>query len=130
VVDLATGLRKLAHRTIEGETDVYRAFAILVLMVTALLTADGLHGQAKKDDKKEEAPTIKGVLPPNFGKIGLSEEQKQKIYKIQADARTKLLELQKKLDELKGKEKEDMLSVLTDEQKKKLKEILEGKPDK
>jgi len=101
-----------------------------VLVVTALLTADGLHGQAKKDDKKEEAPTIKGVLPPNFGKIGLSEEQKQKIYKIQADARTKLLELQKKLDEMKAKEKEDLLSVLTDEQKKKLKEILEAKSDK
>jgi Spy/CpxP family protein refolding chaperone len=108
---------------------VYRVFAVLAVLVTVLLIGGGLQGQDKKDDKKEPPP-LRGVLPPNFGKIGLSEEQKQRIYKIEADAREKIAELEKKISELKEKEKQDLLSVLTDEQKKKLKEILEAKADK
>jgi len=108
---------------------MHRLVAMPGVLIAALLIANGLQGQDKKDDKKE-TPFIRGVLPPNFGKIGLSEEQKQKIYKIQADAREKIGELEKKIAEMKAKEKQDLLGVLTEEQKKKLKEILEAKSDK
>jgi len=35
--------------------------------------------------KKDDPPVkVKGFLPMNWGKIGLSDDQKQEIYKIQA----------------------------------------------
>ena len=105
---------------------MYRVVATLGVLIAALLIANGLPGQDKKDDKQPD-PTIRGVLPPNWGKLELSTEQKQKIYKIEAETKQKVYDLQKQIDELKGKEKQDMLGVLTAEQKKKLKEILEEK---
>jgi Spy/CpxP family protein refolding chaperone len=90
---------------------------MILVLVAAFLISGGLLGQEK----------LKGVLPPNWGKLGLTDEQKQKVYKIEADYKGKIADLQKQIDELKGKEKEDMLKVLSDEQKKRLKDILAEK---
>lgn len=98
---------------------MYRLVVMLGVLAAALLIANGLQGQ----DKKEPAP-FKGVLPPNFGKIGITEEQKQKIYKIGNETREKVAELEKKIAELREKGKQEVLNLLTEEQKKKLKEIL------
>jgi Spy/CpxP family protein refolding chaperone len=94
-----------------------RVQGMLLVLVAAFVLSGGLLGQEK----------VKGVLPPNWGKLGLTDEQKQKVYKIEADYKGKIADLQKQIDELKGKEKEDMLKVLTDEQKKRLKDILAEK---
>jgi hypothetical protein len=112
-----------------GEPNVYRLLAILAVLAVSLLIANGLQGQDKKDDKKE-TPSLRGVLPANFGKLGLSDEQKQKIFKIQADTREKIGELEKRISEMKEKERQDVLSVLTEEQKKTLKQILAEKSEK
>jgi len=94
---------------------------MLLVLVAAFVLSGGLLGQDKTD------PKIKGVLPPNWGKLGLTDEQKQKVYKLEADYKGKIADLQKQIDELKGKEKEDLLKVLSDEQKKRLKDILADK---
>jgi hypothetical protein len=88
--------------------------------LAALLIGGGLYGQDKKDDPVK----VKGVLPANWGKLGLSDEQKQKIYKVQADFDQKLAALEKQIKELKAQEKTEMEKVLTDAQKARLKEIL------
>jgi Spy/CpxP family protein refolding chaperone len=94
-----------------------------------LFWADGLPGQAKKDDKKE-APKAIGVSPPNWGRLELSEEQRKKVYGIHDaykpkadDVRKKIEELEKQFAELRAKERAEQEAVLTDEQKKKLKAI-------
>ena len=84
------------------------------------------------DDKSDKAPDAKmrGTLPPNWGKLSLSEKQKQDIYKIQNDAHAKIDALQKQIDDAKAAERKDMEKVLTPAQKERLKEILAGKaPD-
>jgi len=68
----------------------------------------------------------KGQLPAQFKKLGLRDDQVQKIYKIQTDYRTKGADFEKQLKELKTKEKSEVEAVLTEEQKTRLKEIRTG----
>ena len=98
--------------------------AILVVGV-ALFAVAASSGQEKKADKDE--PKAKGMLPANWKKIGLTDDQKDKIYKVQSRAtRSKIDDLQKKIADLKAKEKDEMVKLLTDEQKKRLQDILLG----
>ncbi len=69
---------------------------------------------------------VKGQLPAQFKKLGLRDDQVQKIYKIQTDYRGKGADLEKQLKELKNKEKAEVEAVLTEEQKNRLKEIRTG----
>ncbi len=86
----------------------------LVLVVGVIATAD---------DKKE---STKGgeKLPAQWGKLGLSDEQKQKIYSIEDEYKSQIDTLEKQVKELRHKEKVAMEAVLTDAQKARLKEIL------
>ncbi len=94
-------------------------------LVIALAVVFLFGGFLIADDKKD--PPLTGTLPANYGKLGLSEEQKQKIYRIQADYDAKQAALKKQLDDLKGQEKTDLEKILSPEQKQKLKDILSGK---
>jgi TolA-binding protein len=78
---------------------------------------------ATADDKKE---TPKGgkALPSGWSKLGLSDEQKDKIYSIQGEYKSQIEALEKQVKELRHKEKLAMDEVLTDAQKARLKEIL------
>jgi len=101
--------------------------AVVGVLALVLLAGGLLQGQEKKDDKKDTPTKIKGVLPANWGKLGLTDEQKQKVYKVQAEYKDKIADLDKQIKELKDKEKSEMAKVLSDEQKKRLNEILTGK---
>jgi Spy/CpxP family protein refolding chaperone len=84
------------------------------------------------DDKSDKAPETKmrGQLPQNWSKLGLSDKQKQDIYKVQNEYMTKIDALRKQMDDLRAAEKKEMEKVLTPAQKERLKEILTGKaPD-
>jgi hypothetical protein len=96
---------------------------VFLVVAVALLTGTWVCGQDKKDDTTK----VKGVLPANWGKLGLSDEQKQKVYKVQADYGDKIAALEKQIKDLKAQEKTEMEKVLTDAQKARLKEILLGK---
>lgn len=87
---------------------------VVVLMGAAFLTAD---------DSKP--PPARGrQLPPNWAKIGLSTDQKEKIYSIQAEYRTKIDELNRQISELRKKQNRELETVLTEAQKARLREIL------
>ena len=67
-----------------------RVCVIVVLLAVALVV--GAQDKDKDKDKKED-PKVKGFLPANFKKLGLSDKQKQDIYKIQAATKAKIDEL-------------------------------------
>src|SRR6476619_299642 len=94
------------------------AFALLGAM---FVVSGGLVGQdAKKgqESKKDDPPVkAKGVLPMNWGKIGLSEDQKQQIYKIQNKYDEEIDKLDAKIKDLKAARTKDMKGVLTADQK-------------
>jgi hypothetical protein len=86
----------------------------IMLLVAAISAA-----QDKKD-----ATVKRGQLPPNWSKLGLSEEQKAKVYSIQAEFKAKADEIKKQLEELQKQERRALESVLTPAQKNRLREIL------
>ena len=110
---------------------MYRS-GLLALCAGLLVLSGGLVGQdnkPKEDPKKKDdpAPKVKGMLPANYRKLGLSDNQVQEIYKIQNKYDTEIDKLQAKLDELKANRAKETKAVLTAEQKKRLDEILTGK---
>ena len=104
---------------------------LFALIAGLLILSGGTFGQDNKpkDDKKkdEPAPKAKGMLPPNWRKLGLSDAQVQDIYKVQNKYDAEIDKLQAKLDEVKANRMKDMKAVLTADQKKRLDEILTGK---
>jgi hypothetical protein len=81
-----------------------------------------------QDKKPNDKPPVKltGRLPQNYKKLGLRDDQLQRIYKIRADAKAKGDELKAKLDKLKADERVQLEKVLTPEQLKRLREIRSG----
>lgn len=101
------------------------AIFVLALFTGGLLTGD--DSKVVVQDKKDEPVKFKGILPQNWKKLGLTDEQTQKVYKAQTEYRTKIDRLEEQIKTLKTEEKADMYKVLTDAQKARLKEINEGK---
>jgi hypothetical protein len=56
--------------------------------------------------------------------LGLSVEQKKKVYSIRASYSVKIEDLKEKIEQMKKDEYAEMLKVLSEDQRKKLREIL------
>ena len=92
------------------------AIAVISVAVTGISTA-------------QEKGKGKGTLPQGWGKLGLSEEQKTKIYDIHGKHQAKIEDLRKQIRDEEDKMHKEQLAVLTPEQKAKLKEAMEKKLD-
>jgi hypothetical protein len=106
---------------------LYFRLGVTVLALTLLGAAylqDPKPGSKKSDDK--EVPKLRGQLPAYYKKLGLRDDQVQKIYRIRADYKAKVEDLKRKMDRLKSEEKESLEKVLTPEQLKRLKELRTG----
>ena len=119
-----------------------RRLPTLVLLSGLFVLSGGLFGQdAKKDDpkpaktddpkaKKDETPApakLKGTLPKYYKDVGLTDGQKQEVYKIQNKYNPEIEKLDAKLKEMKSTRDKEVKGVLTDEQKKRLDDLLTGK---
>ena len=79
----------------------------------------GSSGQDAKSDSK-----ARGQLPAKWNKLGLTDQQKQKVYSIQSSYRAKVQDLEAKIKDLRKHERTEMEAVLTDAQKTRLRELL------
>lgn len=120
----------------------FRATSLLVLL-GLMVSVTGVTGQekgVKKDDKKEEkkdepkpkdgkesTAKSKGQLPTYWGQLGLTDLQKQGVYKLQGKYNEETDKLEAQIKELKAKMTEERTKILTVEQKKRLEEILKLK---
>lgn len=91
--------------------------------ILGIVTVGGVASQEKGDKKESKA---RGQLPQNWAKLGLTDEQKQTVYKTQTKYREQVDELEAKIKSLKEEEKKELAKILTPEQKKRLTEILTG----
>jgi len=100
--------------------------SLFALLGGALILSGGVVGQ---DAKKNDNPPvkIKGMLPANWSKIGLTNDQKQEIYKIQGKYGSEIDKLEAKIKELKSSRDKEMKAVLSADQKKRLDDVLTGK---
>jgi hypothetical protein len=78
-------------------------------------------------DVKSESSRVRGVLPQNWSKLGLTDQQKQQIYSVQNEYRAKIDEMQKQINALRRKERGEMEKILTDAQKARLREVITEK---
>jgi Spy/CpxP family protein refolding chaperone len=86
-----------------------------------LLTSNGLYSQDKKDD-----PKVKVALPSGWGKLDLTADQKASIHKVQIKYKEDIDKLKDKIKDMQNEEKQEMVKLLTPEQKKKLQELATG----
>jgi hypothetical protein len=98
----------------------------VTLLALVMLGAAYQEKDKDKEKKAEEPGKLKGTLPANFKKVGLSDEQVQKVYKIRIDYKAKMDDLKKQMDRLKADEKEALDKVLTPGQLKRLRELRTG----
>jgi hypothetical protein len=66
-------------------------------------------------------------LPPYFGQIGLSKEQADKVRKTKSDYDGKIKSLNDQIKQLKEEAQKEYLKLLTDDQRKALREIYDKK---
>jgi hypothetical protein len=76
------------------------------------------RGQATESSK------VRGRLPRYFGKVGVSVNQKRRVYSIQALYRERFATLTRQLEALKAQERQEVLEVLTELQTQRLAELI------
>jgi Spy/CpxP family protein refolding chaperone len=102
------------------------AASCAVVAIALLVTDRGLS----QGDKKDPAPKAKGQLPTYWKNLGLTDDQKQKVYATRASYGGKIEALTQQVKELKSKEKADLEKILTDDQKAALLRLLLEKAPK
>lgn len=105
-----------------------RTFGLGLATVLAL-AAWPLHAQelpTSKSSTKTGSLNVKRLndparrVPAYFGQIGLTDDQKETIYKVQARHMSKIDELEKQIAEIQGQMLDESEGVLTDAQKQTL----------
>jgi hypothetical protein len=100
----------------------------LLALTATILVGTGYTQDKKPDDKKGDPPP-KVQLPANFAKLGLSADQKKKVYAIRGDYHTKIEDLKNQIEKLKKDDYAECYKILTDDQKATLKKIIGEKGD-
>lgn len=83
--------------------------------------AQSTSAEAKSGEKKAD----NGRVPAYFAQIGLTKEQRAKVIDVQNSYAEKIEALRKQIADLEAKRDADVRGPLTDEQKKKLDELIE-----
>lgn len=101
----------------------------LLLGGGSLASAQDKSKSSSKDDSKSSASSRRerGQLPPNYRQLGLSDEQRQQIYKIQNDYADKIHDLEAQIEKMKTERNGKYTKVLTKAQRDRLEEIQKGK---
>ncbi|REJ86364.1 MAG: hypothetical protein DWQ34_27580 [Planctomycetota bacterium] len=102
---------------------LWLALLVSAVAVPPMIAAQQDEDAAAAEEAEESQP--RGRLPNHFGKIGVSEEQRLKIYGIQADYNAQVDELLAQVEELRGERDAAIEAVLTPGQRERLKELRE-----
>lgn len=96
---------------------------LAVLVAGSLVFAQDEKKPEGKGGAKGGAKKVQNRLPDNYGKLNLSDEQKAKIYAVQAANQPKIAELNAQLKALKDQIQAEVDAVLTPDQLKLLGDI-------
>jgi Spy/CpxP family protein refolding chaperone len=102
-------------------------------VAAVLAVALGASASLAQEPKNEQKPAekaegkAKGQLPMYWKQLGLSEEQVQKVYKLQSKYNEEIDVLEAKIKELKDRMAKERLAILTADQKKRLEDVLKEK---
>ena len=101
---------------------------LAALFIGSQVPVDVTSAQEKKAEKtaKKAPRKPRGRLPNYYGQVGLSGEQREKIYAVQATYAKEIGALRKQIAELESKRDSEVKAVLTEEQQKKVDELVEA----
>jgi TolA-binding protein len=98
-----------------------------LLVLLAVAAPQWIAAQAPKEPEAaaegEEDAKSRGRLPNLYGKLGVSEVQRERIYAIQGEYNAKIDDLLAQVEELRGERETAMEAVLTNGQRQRLKEL-------
>lgn len=145
--------RRTPQSGITGRTLLTAGFSLVLLAVATILPAQSsrrtkasrstarssrsnrtqIRGQstrvapvpARSVAKNPAVKKARGRLPRYYGKVGLSKQQRERIYAIQATYRLKTEALMKQLKELQDRQGRDVRGCLTPLQQDRLDEVVE-----
>jgi TolA-binding protein len=108
-----------------------RYFVGAIVLSLLLGSASSAVAQDKEKSKSGSSSgskdsKVRGVLPQHYRQLGLSDEQRQAIYKIQNEYSDKIDDMQKKIDDIKAERNAKYLKSLTKAQRDRLEEIKKG----
>ena len=118
------------------------AMALGIGCLVPAFSAEGVKPQGKAVKKPQEPPEQKEQvqpvvvkkssprLPNNYGKLGLTAEQKNEIYAIQARHNGQIDALEEQIRQLKEHRDAEIVAVLSDKQREKLMGLVDGKKKK
>jgi hypothetical protein len=102
---------------------------ICLLAALALLAAGDTRSQDQdRKDGGPVRPAAKGQLPKYWGQLGLTDAQRAEVLKVTADHQEKKAKLQEEIRKLDEEVARKRVALLTDEQRKKLIDLVAG-PD-
>jgi len=90
------------------------------------LSAEKLSKESPPKESAAKSASSRRRLPRYYGKLGLSEAQREKIYGVQEKHAAEIEKLEKQLADLKEKQEADCRKVLTADQKKQLTETVDS----
>lgn len=91
-----------------------------LLATLVIVSSDDVLSQDKKEGK------TKGQLPQGWSKLDLTAAQKEEVYKLNREHKDKVDKLKEEIKKLDEEYAKKRVAVLTDEQRKKLIEIVAG----
>lgn len=106
------------------------ALSLLLGGVSSSFAQDKSKSSGSRSSDSKSEGKARGVLPQHYRQLGLSDEQRQTIYKIQNEYSDKIDDLQKKIDDMKAERNAKYLKALTKAQRDRLEEIKKGATDK
>jgi hypothetical protein len=113
------------NRTMRGMFAVALSASALTIIAGGwpLLAQESKQAKAQPKAKAAKKPVDPSRRVPNyFGQLGLTDEQKESIYKIQAKHQPRIEALEKQLDEIRAQSLKECEAALTDTQRKMLAE--------
>ena len=108
----------------------------IIILLSAVALPSLIAAQSKGEPESQEShqpgdesqtseTKPRGRLPNHFGKLGISEEQRTRIYSIQADYDVRIDDLLSQIEELVANRDSDIDAVLTEGQRARLRELRE-----
>jgi hypothetical protein len=108
-----------------------RALAGVALLATlVLLAADDTRSQDKDKGEGSPKPAAKAQLPRGWDTLGLTDAQRAEVLKVTADYKEKKDRLLEEMRQLDAEAARKKVAVLTDDQRKKLLDLVAGPPPK
>ena len=106
-----------------------RTFAPLLTLCLGLALLLPGSSTAQNDANDSSTATAKkasrGPLPDYFGKLGVGEEQRKKLYAVDSEYEARIEELEKQIEKLEAERDAKLEALLTPGQKLRLKELRE-----